>query len=287
MTAAAPLTRRLEDGAASFSRNQRVLAKHVLDNYQGVAFSTVKELAAAAGVSEATVVRFAQALGFKGYPDMQREIRRVVRADMKGTERFKLTYAVNEPAKKGPLSAIIEREIDNISALEKALDLKAFARAAHVLRESSEVMIVGTRSSAPLAHHMWFGLDKIEIAVTRALAVTTETYDRIARMDAKACVVVLGFPRYVRELVDLLEFAKARPLKTIAITDSTFSALRGDINLHAPVESAAYVASHCAPLILINGLMHEVSLMDKARTLNALNRFEALADSKAYFHAAY
>ncbi|MCE9638807.1 MAG: MurR/RpiR family transcriptional regulator [Betaproteobacteria bacterium] len=278
--------RRLRNGAESLSRNQRMLAKHVLGHYEGVAFSTVKELSTAAGVSEATVVRFAKALGFKGYPDLQREIRRVVRADMKGTERFKLTYAVKEPPKKGPLSAIIEREIDNISALQDTLDLKTLERAARMLREASEVMIVGTRSSAPLAHHMWFGLNKIEIKATRELAVTTETYDRLARMDAKSCVVVIGFPRYLRELVELLDFAKNRELKTLAITDSPYSALRGDLNLHAPVESAAYVASHCAPLILINGLMHEVSLLDKARTLKALNRFEALADSQAYFQTA-
>ncbi|CAN0398286.1 unnamed protein product, partial [Phaeothamnion confervicola] len=199
---------------------------------------------------------------------------------------FKLTYAVKEPPKKGPLSAIIECEIDNISALQESLDLKTLERAARMLREASEVMIAGTRSSAPLAHHMWFGLSKIEIKATRELAITTETYDRLARMDAKACVVVIGFPRYLRELVELLEFAKGRGIRTLAITDSPYSALRGDFNLHAPVESAAYVASHCAPLILINGLMHEVSLFDKARTLKALNRFEALADSKAYFQAA-
>ena len=286
MNVTSPLTGLLTDGAQSFSRNQRVLAKHILANYQGVAFSTARELSLAAGVSEATVVRFAKALKFKGYPELQKEIRRIVRADMKGTERFRLTYSTRSPEPKGPLSAIIQREIENISTLEDSLDLKALRRASRALRDASEVVVIGTRSSAPLAHHMWFGLDKIEINATRVLAITTETYDRLSRIDAKSCVVVIGFPRYLRELLDVLEFARRRPLSTIAITDSPFSALHGDITLHAPVESAAYVASHCAPLILINGLMHEVSLLDKTRTLQALNRFEARADSRAYFHTA-
>ena len=286
MPVATPLLNRLTDGVQAFSKNQRTLAKYILGNYQGVAFSTARELSRAAGVSEATVVRFAKMLRFKGYPDLQKEVRRIVRADMKGTERFRLTYATRSPNPKGPLAAIIEREIENISTLEDSLDLKALRRAARMLREAPEVVIIGTRSSAPLAHHMWFGLDKIEIKATRVLAITTETHDRLARLDAKSCVVVIGFPRYLHELVDVLEFAKRRPLRTIAITDSPFSALRGDISLYAPVESAAYVASHCAPLILINGLMHEVSLLDKTRTLHALNRFEALADSKGYFHHA-
>jgi hypothetical protein len=73
-------------------------------------------------------------------------------------------------------------------------------------------------------------------------------------------------------------------LRPEAIIDSPFSALRGDISLFSPAESATFVASHCAPLILINGLLHHVSLIDKARTMKALSHFEALADGASYFY---
>lgn len=275
----------LKDQTARLSRNQRVLAKYMLDHYQTVAFSTVKQLASESGVSEATIVRFAKALNFKGYPELQKEIRRLVRADLKGTERFKLTYAVNESEKKGPLCAIIAREIENISVLQDRLDQKVFRQAAVTLRQASEILIVGTRSTASLAHHLWFGLNKIEIKATRVLAITTETYEQLARMNRGACLAVIGFPRYLRELVDLVQFAKSREIRTLTITDSPFSALQGHITLCVPAESATFVAAHCAPLILINGLLHEVSVLEKTRTLNALNRFEALAGARSYFHA--
>lgn len=282
----ASLFAQLEDRSQRLSKNQRVLAKYILEHYQGVAFSTVKQLARDAGVSEATIVRFAKALGFKGYPELQKEIRRIVRADLKGTERFKLTYALPEPARKGPLSAIVEKEIENISTLQETLDQKAFRQAVVAMRDASEIIVVGTRSTASLAHHLWFGLDKIGLKATRHLAIATETYDQLARLTRGACLVVIGFPRYLRELVELLDFAKERGIRTLTVTDSPFSALRGDISLYAPAESATFVAAHGAPLILINGLLHEVSALDKTRTLNALNRFEAVAESKGYFHAA-
>ncbi|MEO8443194.1 MAG: SIS domain-containing protein, partial [Betaproteobacteria bacterium] len=123
-----------------------------------------------------------------------------------------------------------------------------------------------------------------ELKATRYVAITTETYDHLARTDSRSCLVAIGFPRYLRGLVELLEYARRKNLKIITVTDSPFSALRGDINLCAPAESASFVAAHCAPLILINSLLHEVSLLDKTRTLNALNRFEALADDQSYFH---
>ena len=282
MPADAPLLRRLRDGADAFSKNQRALARYVLKNYESVAFSTVSQLAAQSGVSEATVVRFAKALDFSGYPEFQKEVRRLLRADLRGVERFKLG-AEPKTERRTPLDVVTGKERENISTLHDSYDARAFTSAVRLLRRASDVMIVGTRSTASLAYHMWFALSKIAIPATRVTTVTSETYDHLGRMGKGGCVVVIGFPRYLREHVKLLEYAKARRLATLTITDSTFSPLKGDVTLHAPAESASFVAFHCAPLILINALVHEVSVADSTKTLEALKQFEAVADTQQYF----
>lgn len=273
------LLRRLTDGARAFSANQRSLAKYVQTHYQTVAFSTVSDLAKQSGVSQATIVRFAKALGFKGYPGFQKEVRRLVRADLKGTERFKLS-----PAAASPLDLVLAKEMENLGALRDAFDAHAFRAALKSLRSASEVLIVGARATAPLATHMAFGLAKLGMRAARALAVTSDTYDQTNRLDRRACVVVIGFPRYLRELVELLDFAKSAKLATLAITDSAFSPLRGDVSLYAPAESASFMAFHSAPLVLINALLHELSFADRGATVAALNRFEAVADHRNFFH---
>lgn len=277
----APLFRRLNDANGRYSRNQRLLAKYVLANYQTVAFSTITELAKLSGVSEATIVRFTKALDFSGYPAFQKEVRRLVRADLKGTERFKLAHGEHAET---PLSAIIDKELENISSLRESYEARAFNRALRVLRGASEVVVVGTRSTASLAHHCWFGLNKLAIRATRVVVITTETYDDLNAREKGTCVLVIGFPRYLSEQVDLLQFARRRRFATVTITDSAFSPLQGDVSLYAPAESTSFVAFHCAPLILVNALLHELSIADKGRTLAALNRFEAMAESRAYFH---
>ena len=273
------LLRRLTDGARAFSANQRSLAKYVQSHYQTVAFSTVSDLAKQSGVSQATIVRFAKALGFRGYPDFQKEVRRLVRADLKGTERFKLS-----PAAASPLDLVLAKEMENLGALRDAFDAHSFRAALKSLRSASEVFIVGARATAPLATHMAFGLAKLGLRVARALAVTSDTYDQTNRLDRRACVVVIGFPRYLRELVELLDFAKSAKLATLAITDSAFSPLRGDVSLYAPAESASFMAFHSAPLVLINALLHELSFADRGATVAALDRFEAVADHRNFFH---
>src|SRR3954464_15410423 len=214
MSAATSLLRRLNEGAQDFSRNQRVLARYVLANYQSVAFSTVAQLATQSGVSEATIVRFAQALDFSGYPELQKEIRRLVRAELRGVDRFKRGADRKTPART-PLDLIAEKERENISALYDAFDPQAFAKALAILRAASQVVVIGTRSTAPLAHHLWFALTKIAVDATHVTTISSETYDYLNRVDKQACVVVIGFPRYLREHGDVLEFARQRKLATL------------------------------------------------------------------------
>ncbi|HEX2829033.1 MAG TPA: MurR/RpiR family transcriptional regulator [Burkholderiales bacterium] len=282
MPPAATLLRRLEESAEAFSTNQRVLARFVAANYQAVAFATISELAEQSGVSEATIVRFAKALDFSGYPALQKEIRRLVRAELPGAERLKLG-ARAKPAAATPLDLVIDNERENIASLHESFDAKSFGRAREMLRGASEVLVAGTRSTAALACHLAFALNKLAIATTRALSISSETYDLVSRLEKRALVVVIGFPRYLRETVDLLEFARGRGLSTLTITDSAFSPLKGEVSLYAPAESASFVAFHCAPLILVNALVHELSVADGERTLEALDRFEEVAEDRRYF----
>ncbi len=272
------LLQRLAKGAERFSANQRVLAKYLHSHYQTVAFSNVSQFAEQSGVSEATVVRFAKALGFKGYPDLQKEVRRLVRADLKGTERFQLSQA-----DASALDLVLQKEMENLGALREAFDASAFRQALKLLRGASEVLVVGARATAPLAGHLAFGLGKLGMRCSRASSVTSDTYDQIHRLDRKACVIVVGFPRYLRELVEVLDFAKSAKLASLAITDSAFSPLRGDVSLYAPAESASFVAFHAAPLVLINALLHELSVGNRDATLKALDRFEEVAEQRQFF----
>jgi DNA-binding MurR/RpiR family transcriptional regulator len=102
-------------------------------------------------------------------------------------------------------------------------------------------------------------------------------------MDGRDALVVIGFPRYVRAKVELLDMAGRRGVRRIVVTDSPFSALKGEIGLHAPAESGSFVAYHAAPLVLLNALIEEVAAADREGTLAALQAFEAVAEAQSYF----
>ena len=73
-----------------FSRSQKDVAQYIVDHLDEVAFQTAEELARRANTSSSTVVRFSQALGFEGFPELQtsarEEFRRRVAAGMKAPD---------------------------------------------------------------------------------------------------------------------------------------------------------------------------------------------------------
>jgi len=266
---------------AALSRTQRALAAYVARHYRTVAFSTVADVARAAAVSEASVVRFAHALGFSGYPALQKEIRRIVRADMDGAERL---TAAPAPRDDGPLTRVLAKERENLAHLAERHEAAALAEAASLLRRARCVMVLGARASAPLALHLWFALDKLRLPVSRSLSADSEAVDAVGRMGREDALVVIGFPRYLRRLVELAALARRRGARVVAITDSPFSPLSGDIALHAPAESASFVGFHAAPLVLVNALVEAVVDADRDGALAALKAFESIAAEQGYFH---
>ena len=66
------LLRKIDQGYLKFSKGQKKLADYIRKNYDKAAFLTAAKMGEVVGVSESTVVRFATALGYKGYPGISK-----------------------------------------------------------------------------------------------------------------------------------------------------------------------------------------------------------------------
>ena len=109
---------RLQAGMDGFSKGQKRLAAYILADPRQAALKTAEELSRCAGVSASTAVRFAAALGYAGYPEMQRDLQRVA---LSGT-------APASPA--GGLTQTMEADIRQIRQAMAGLDRGAFCRSA-------------------------------------------------------------------------------------------------------------------------------------------------------------
>src|SRR3989440_6386805 len=92
-----------------FSRSQKDVAQYIVDHLDEAAFQTAEELARRANTSSSTVVRFSQALGFEGFPELQgaarEEYRRMHATPATGTEPAAPLFSLDQSEFETSLAA--------------------------------------------------------------------------------------------------------------------------------------------------------------------------------------
>lgn len=273
---------KLKQHIGQYSPGQRKIAEFVLGNLHTSAFKNGKELAEASGVSEATITRFVSMLGYSGYPAFQKDIQLQIMTEFKGDKRFRRSLPVNEK-KHTPLNDFIKQEIENITALQERFDPIAFNEAVQAVRAAKKILIIGVRGSTSLAQRLWFGFNKIRLNPMRMYEISEESFEIVDQLTPDDIIVAIAFPRYLNSMVRLLNNAKSKNIKILSITDSEFSLIQGDVNLYCQAKNTTFISNHCAPMILINALIHETSLCDQEGTLDALEKFESLTERNNFF----
>src|SRR5215216_2804944 len=231
------------------------LAAFVADNYVQVAFMNTRELAAAAGVSPATVVRFPALLGYRSFDEFRSSIQDRVNFDLTGVARLQQSAQVN----RSP-AALLRRIID--------ADCHSLRGLAQTFSE--------------------YSLAKIRANVQSFTEADSSLYDRVRLMDAGDVLIVIAFARYPADLVTLARYAHHCGVRLLAITDSPLSPMLplAEVTLFAKVSMLDFVGSLAAPAALINCIVADLGLRLGEQAVVRLQALEAAASEAGIYVSA-
>lgn len=260
------------------SKGQKLIAGYIMDNYDKAAFMTAARLGEKVGVSESTVVRFANVLDFEGYPQMQKVLQEMLRTRLTTVQRIELTSDYDD--EESILKRVLKADMDNIKVTMGDADLKAFDNAVNSIIEAKHVYIVALRSSRTLADFLSFYLNLIRGNVHTVTHSISDIFESLFRVEKDDLVIGIGFPRYSSKTIEALDYAKTEGAKVLAITDSPLSPLAAysDYTLIARSNMEAFVDSLVAPLSLLNALIVGVGIKEKSRLSESFTKLEEIWD---------
>jgi len=241
---------------SSLSKGQKVIAKFIVDTYEQAVFMTARELGEKVGVSESTVVRFATALGFDGFPDFSRAFENWYKNKKVDVESIGRKYG--KSSRSELLNSVLQSDMRNMEETMANLDVAAFDLAVEYLLTSKKVYVTGLRSCQPLAEFLSFYLNMIrDDVILLNTTSASEMFEQMIRIGSEDCIVGISFPRYSMRTLKAMEFANDRNAKVITITDSVHSPMNlySSCNLLAKSDMVSIVDSLVAPLSLINALV--------------------------------
>ncbi|EOD80852.1 Transcriptional regulator, RpiR family [Grimontia indica] len=254
---------------------EKKVAKCVMDNLAGAASASITELAEEAQVSEATITRFAKAVGCKNVRDLKMKLAQSLAVG----QRF-----IIDPVEQTGIQGVYESVKQSMDANRKLLDEKDIEKAVNWLHGARQIISVGmgggsTMISQELQHRL-FRLGYAITAyhdglLTRMVAATADSSD---------VMVIMSTTGHTPGILDAAQLAKKYDLKVIAITqaDSPLAEI-GDLVLPITTQETDFIykpsASRYAMLALVDVISMQLAVTHKRRSRDKLRRLKLALDS--------
>ena len=269
------LIERLNQSGKRLSKGHRRIAQYIMEHYDKAVFMTASRLGEQVGVSESTVVRFAAAMGYEGYPQLQKALQELVRHRLTANQRFEMAAEV--PPMEA-FRAVLKRDMQNIRATLDQVNSEVFEDVVNRLLNARAIYVMGLRSAAPLAQFMGYYLNYIFDDVHLVSVGSTDVFEEISKLKEDDVLIGISFPRYSTRTLEAMRFAKRCGAQVVAITDGPMSPLSemADATLTAQTDMASFVDSIAAPLSVINALLVALGLKRREALSQHFRQLEAI-----------
>lgn len=143
---------RIRERYPDLTANQKRLADYIVSSYHEAAFLTASGLARRVAMNESTVVRFAQRLGYAGYPEMVRDIQDTLRRDLTAGQ------APIEQTAEDILAAQMRIQLETLGQIVRHLPPGHSQAILETLNQADHIHVLGQGLASPLAQLLAYGL---------------------------------------------------------------------------------------------------------------------------------
>ena len=240
----------------SFPAAQKQVAAYVVDNYYQIPFLSITALARNIGVSDTTIIKFCNQLGFSGFGDFKKVFSDYVHSEL--TMYNKISRSSLSPqSEHSPFSEVLEEDMANIqSTLTNPINLDNMDHLLQMIQSAKGIYALGGRSSSALAEHLASTLRYLGLQVHTMTGGVGEYLDQISTISTEDLVIAFCFPRYTKLIVDSLRDLHEKGIPIVLITDTGLSPAYpyADLVFHCSVTSSAYFPCYASCMSLINAI---------------------------------
>ena len=260
-----------------FTATEKKIANFFLDEQNEIAFLSIHDLADQLMVGRASIIRFANKLGFKGYLELRREISARLQKNITPLEKYKIM--LNNPKKElNSINEIAENEVGNINFVLNNFDKKAFEHAVEIINKAKNVYIIGFNLASFLAGITSYLMQRIGL---RSFPVNLGGFsflEQLVNVSKDDALIAFSLPPYSRETIEATDFARKQKCKIISFTNSFTSPIvaLSDVTLRIQTDSKILTNSISSAIVLIYTLINELASKNKNHSMEVINKVISL-----------
>lgn len=247
---------------ARFSDRLKVIAEFALDHPTDMALGTVAEVAQRAKVQPSAIVRFARALGYGGFTDIQQVFRTRLVASLAPSYRERIAGLrrdgrfcdMNDP--RAVLARFASEGMVSLESLQDAVRERDLARAIAILGAAGTIYVLGLGGSFPVAAHLTYVLRKLGRRVVLLDGLGSALGEQAASATPQDALIAISFKTYNADTARLFPDLVSRNVPAVAITDSLLSPVvqGAEVVFEIPDMPEAALRTMVAPMCLAQSL---------------------------------
>ncbi len=269
--------KRLDSRFSSLTKIQKQIGAYIRRNYRSAVFLPLSVVSRETAASEASIVRFARALGYSGYSEMQTHMQEYVSESMLTTvERFRL---FDRPRTEGEvLHTVIGNSVETVRNLQNLLEPARLRECAQSWQNMKKLFLAGFESTAGLAEYFAYYLSRSGFPAQPVTEKTGDLFPLAQESGPEMQVVALLLPRYPKQLINFCLYCRSRGARLTVITDAPDHPLQGRTEYEFYVSQRRVqgmnLESQLGMLATIQMLIQEAGLSDRERTRRSLEELE-------------
>ena len=260
----------------SFSAAQRLVAAYVLKNYHQIPFLSISALADHIGVSENTVVKFCNQLGFSRFAEFKKYISEYV--SKYANSDLVISQKLSTSQEHSVFSIGMEEDCQAIhTTLNDPTNQDNIPLLLEQMDRARNIYITGARSSATMAELFVTALRYLNYKVFALIPGSGDFLDRLSMVDPDDLVIAITFPRYTAEVISGVQDLHRAGVPIVLITDSGLSPAHpySDIVFYCSVDSSFYFPCLSGCLSLINVICRAAGANRKKEVSEHIQQLES------------
>ena len=264
------------------TKTAQIIADFVIDHEEEACFMTSTDIAVRLEVSESSVIRFARALGFTGFMDFQKNLRKTYSKKVASISSNitvpseRLIQSVSTNGGQDYMEVHFKNVVNDIRSVVQKNSQKIFDDAADIILKSHRKFIISSRANAGVGSYMHLLLKHMLDGVYSTNQEALNVIDILSDADERDCAIVFSFPRYSQLDLSALEMVTEQGTKVIVFTDrpSSPAAQYAAVEIIVDVDTSVFFNSYTGVQFAMETLCVALSKKLGSSNEKKLNRID-------------
>jgi len=267
----------------------RKISDFILQNIEIATFSSLAEISKKVGVSDATLVRFARELGYKGFKELREDLVEYITQIIYPTQKASLL----EGKDRHPLiDLVMKKDIEYITKTMSGIHKEDFDALTGYILSAKRVYCMGWGISSFLAEYLSFSLQILSLNAVCVARERRPLVQQLLFIEKGDLLITFDQLLYSAEVLEAIEYVhnKNAGVKLVTFTNQPRAQIVAYSDLSFVFDMSGHefkLISLTAPFCFINAIAEQVATMDTSRTDKALSEFQHVVQSSRLHYSQF